>query len=108
MSRKPKRKSDLNSASDVLQSLIGDVQSPLGNSFQRYKLSRKWPEIVGEAISENSKPVSFYKGILYVWAKNSAWLHQLNYMKDHIRDKVNSHVGHEWTSEVRFKLDQRP
>jgi len=102
-----KRKSDLTAASDVLQGLFEMRKGPMADSFQRFKLTRQWPEIVGETIGENTKPVSFYKGTLYIQAANSAWMQQLVFMADQIKENINKFVGKDWVKQVRFKLDDR-
>ena len=107
--KKPRRKrnSDLTAASDVLQGLFENSKTPMSDSFQRFKLGRQWPQIVGEKIAKYTKPVSFYKGTLYVQAASSAWMQQLIFMADPMKKKINDFVGEEWVKQVRFKLDDR-
>ena len=103
MSRK---KSQLTTSCDVLQVLFENGKSPISDQFLRWKLWRKWPEIVG-TISEHSKPVGFDRGTLIVWAENSTWLQHMIFFRDVIKDNVNKFVGRDWVQRVHLTLDAR-
>ena len=50
-------KSDLISATDVLQTLLDGSKLPLSHAYQVWKLRRHWKDVVGETISEHSRPL---------------------------------------------------
>ena len=101
------RPSQLLQASDVLQGLLQNGKSPLADQFQRWRIWRSWPEIVGKTISENSYPVSYDRGLMCVFVKNSAWLQELSFLSGSICKKINDHLGYQWVQQIRFTLDRR-
>ena len=101
-----RKKADLNNATDVLESVLLNNKSPLSDQFMRWKLWRKWPEVVGPTISAQSMPVGFVQGTLYVWVKNAVWMNEMLFLAGPIRDKVNAFVEMGWVQQVRFTLNQ--
>jgi hypothetical protein len=51
--------------------------------------------------------VGFSRGMLYLWVRNSTWMQQLTFMKDHIRLSINQKLGKEFVKNIRFTLDRR-
>jgi predicted nucleic acid-binding Zn ribbon protein len=105
--RKPKRAAHLTAAADVLQSLLANSKSELGDGFVRWRLEQQWSEVVGDTIAENTVPCAFENGILHIWVKHPVWMQQLSFFQDEIRQKVNKHVGRSWAKKVRFTLSRR-
>ena len=97
----------LQEASDVLQGLLQNSKSQLSDGFQRWRLEQHWNSIVGQTIAEQTLPVAFDKGILFIWVRHSAWMQQLWYFQDAIKDKVNEHLGRDWVRGVKFTLSRR-
>jgi predicted nucleic acid-binding Zn ribbon protein len=104
-SKKPKGK--LSIGSEVLQSLFENGKSPLSDQFLRWKLWAKWEEVVGPTISKNAEPVGFQRGVLIVWVKNSTWMQQMIFMKDHMREAINQKFNNNFVKYIRFTLDRR-
>ncbi len=52
-------------------------------------------------------PVGYDKGTLFIWVKNSAWMHHLQFMKDSIQEKVNEHLGKPFVKRIRLTLDRQ-
>jgi hypothetical protein len=106
---KPKserRKGALNQATDVLEGVLLSNKSPLSDQFMRWKLWRKWADVVGPTISAQSMPVGFVNGMLYVWVKNAVWMNEMLFLAGPIREKVNAFVEKNWVQQVRFTLNQ--
>ncbi len=101
------RKSELTPAADVLQSLFEDGKSPLSDQFVRWRLWSKWVEFVGPTIAQNTEPVGYNRGTLWIWVKNSTWMQQLVFMKDHIKQNINTQLRRHYVEEVRFTLNKR-
>lgn len=104
-SKKPKGK--LSIGSEVLQSLFENGKSPLSDQFLRWKLWAKWEEVVGPTISKNAEPVGFQRGVLIVWVRNSSWMQQMIFMKDHMREAINHKFNNNFVKYIRFTLDRR-
>lgn len=106
MDSKPKPKSKLSLGSEVLQSLFENGKSPLSEQFMRWKLWAKWEEVVGPTIAQNAEPVGFQRGVLFVWVRNSAWMQQMVFMKDQIRDTINKKFDSNFVKYIKFTLDR--
>lgn len=107
MSESNKPKSKLTLGSQVLQALFENGKSPLSVQFIRWKLWRKWPEIVGPTISQNCEPVGYRQGVLFLWVKSSSWMQQMVFMREPMMKKINDHLQMRYVSEIRLTLDRR-
>lgn len=107
MSDQNKPKSKLTLGSQVLQALFENGKSPLSVQFIRWKLWRKWPEIMGPTIAENCEPVGYKQGVLFLWVKNSTWMQQMVFMRDPMTKKINDHLKMRYVTEIRLTLDRR-
>ncbi len=100
------KKKKLSLGSEVLQSLFENGKTPLSEQFMRWKLWAKWEEVVGPTIAKNAEPVGFQRGVLIVWVRNSTWMQQMIFMKDHIRDTINQKFDNNFVKYIRFTLDR--
>lgn len=103
---KPKRKSDLQTASKVLQRVLGNGKSALSDQFLRWKIWRFWPGIVGATLARYCEPVGYDRGKLFIWVKSSARMQEIRFFEETLREKVNEHVGSNWVRYIRFTLDR--
>ncbi len=94
-------------SSEVLQALFENGKSELSIHFLRWKLWKRWPEFVGETIAEASEPVSYYRGTLYLWVKNAAWMQQLVFMREPMKDTINKKLQKEYVREIRLTMDRK-
>jgi len=106
-SKKDRSKTDLLSASKVLQTVLANGKSPLSDQFLRWKIWRFWPQIVGETMAKYSEPVGYDKRRLYIWVKSSSRMQEIRFFEHTLKKKVNDHVGREWVRSIRFTLDRR-
>ncbi len=107
MNSENKPKGKLSVGSEVLQRLFENGKSPLSEQFLRWKLWAKWEEVVGPTIAKNAEPVGFQRGVLYVWVRNSSWMQQMIFMKDHIQNSINTKFDNNFVKYIRFTLDRR-
>lgn len=101
------KRKKLSAGSEVLQSLFENGKSPLSVQFIRWKLWKKWPEYVGETIAQASEPVGYLRGVLYVWVKHSAWMQQLVFMREHMKDSINKKLNQQYVYEIRLTMDRK-
>lgn len=124
--RKPKFKT----SAEVLQSLLsGRGKTPLGitkdaggssswkkqdsgvdhiaDQFFRWKLWMNWKDVVGPTTSQCCEPVAYHQGVLTLWAKNSTWMTQLNFMSETIKNSINQKVGSVMVKEIRVTMDRK-
>jgi len=111
-SKKPGRQAHLMAAADVLQVLLQNSKSSLSDGFLRWRLEQQWPDVVGATIAQQTLPVAYDKGTLFIWVRHPTWMQQLWYFQDVIRDKVNQHFeasgkATQWCRQVQFTLSRR-
>lgn len=94
-------------ASDVLQSLLQNGKSALGEQFIRWRVWNSWGEIVGPQVAQHTLPVSFLKGELYVWVDHPARMQELTFCVVPIAKKINAFCGKRWVKKIRFTLDRK-
>lgn len=102
-----RKNSDPTAAADVLQVLLQNSKSQLSDGFLRWRLEQQWAEVVGTTIAEQTLPAAFERGTLHIWVKHPAWMQQLWFFQETIKEKVNKHLGKTWAKQVRFTLSKR-
>lgn len=107
MSFKPPRDSNLTTSAEVLQALFENGKSPLSGPFLRWKIWKKWPELVGPTIASASEPVAFRDGTLAVWVKSAAWMQQLVFAREQMRVTLNQKLGMDLVQNIQLTLDRR-
>ena len=63
-----------------------------------------WDRAVGETIAQNAQPAAFKGKILLVHVSSSVWLHQLQFVKQDLIEKVNDACGRRLVEEIKFKI----
>lgn len=92
----------LKSAASVLQGLFENSKSPLSTGFQRYRLEQQWGQVVGKNIASFSRPVDYQAGLLTVAVNNASLMTELQFFRQEIITKVNTHIGKMWVKKLRF------
>jgi len=67
----------------------------------------KWREIMGAGIADNSEPVGYQRGTLYLWVKSAAWMQQMHFMKQQMKDVIAKKFHPTFVRDIRFTLDRR-
>ena len=63
-----------------------------------------WESAVGDVIAKNAKPEAFKGKLLLVLVNSSPWMHQLQFLKKDIINKVNQALGKELVQDIKFKI----
>jgi len=105
---KPKFKT----AAEVLKSLLdgqgnSNISGAVSDNFLRWKLWLNWKDVVGPTLSEQCEPVSYHRGLLWIWVKNSVWMQQMTFMSTHIKSAIDQNYKNGYVKEIRFTLDRR-
>ena len=66
----------------------------------------QWDQVVGEKIAANAQPAAFKGSMLIVNVSSSVWLHQLQFEKAEIIDKLNEAFGKKLVDDIRFKVGE--
>jgi hypothetical protein len=61
----------------------------------------RWEEFVGAEIAGHARPSSLRDGVLRVRADSPVWAHELGYLREEIKGRVNASLGHPVVAEVR-------
>jgi predicted nucleic acid-binding Zn ribbon protein len=86
----------------VLESIIDQCRS--NSSGGILHLVRVWEKVVGPPISENATPFAVKGSLLLVHVSSSAWLHQLQFLKAELLEKLNRGLRNERIEEIKFKI----
>ena len=63
-----------------------------------------WAPTVGPVLAENAQPAAFKGRLLLVHVSSSVWLHQLQFMKLELIEKVNAACGKKLVEDITFKI----
>lgn len=91
---------------DILQQVLKRQKIPF--FFEDQALRRIWHQAVGPQISAQTSPQHIKRGILYVKVATSVWMHQLQFLKDEIREKLNLLSGGVSISALHFSIGEIP
>ncbi len=100
-------RSKFNTSAEVLQKLLEDKAGPVSDQFMRWKMWLNWKDIVGSTVGENTEPIAYHRGTLWLWVKNSVWMHQMSFMLEPIITSVNQKYKAGFVKEIRLTLDRR-
>lgn len=75
--------------------LVRGVLSRYGveTALREHRLVTEWDAIVGPRVSARAWPDGLRKGVLYVRVTNSAWLHELGFLREALVREANKIVG---------------
>ena len=83
---------------DVLKTLRPEADGGLVRVWQL------WDEVVGRTIAENARPAAFKGRLLLVHVASSPWIHQLQFLKKDIIEKLNAALGQDLIKDIKFKI----
>lgn len=53
----------------------------------------EWDTIVGATLARHAQPVRMRRGVLVVSVDSSEWMHELQFLKHDLRDRLNEKLG---------------
>lgn len=68
------------------------------------KVWNLWNSAVGDVVAENTKPAAFKGRLLLVHVVSSTWMHQLQFLKTDIIERLNDALGKDMVGEIKFKI----
>lgn len=96
------KKSPLTPVGEILEKTLKSL--PVTESFRVYPIWKNWETLVGPAVALKTSP-DFVRGkILFVSVENSVWLHQLNFEKGALLEKISALHPDEEITDIRFRL----
>ncbi|ORU01136.1 Zn-ribbon-containing protein [Anaerovibrio sp. JC8] len=94
------KKGKLEKLNIILPQIVKSMS--IGREFSSHMLMYYWPRIVGQHISENVSPVKLEFKKLFLYTSHPIWATQLSYMKDELKDKINSFMGEYLVEDLIF------
>ena len=61
-----------------------------------------WDAVVGEKVSQNTKPISVEHGVITVSVSNPTWRQELLFKQQDIIKQLNNKLGKNTIKEIRF------
>ena len=58
-------------------------------------------------MAQASEPVGYQNGVLFVWVKNAAWMQQLVFMREPMKETINKKLQTNYVSEIRLTMDKK-
>lgn len=95
----------------------GEMGSMIARLFREQKreghlllnaLRQHWPAIVGEKLGRVTWPLRMEGHTLWVAAKDSAWVYELQFLKAELLDSVRTWLAAETVQDMRFRLGRMP
>ena len=102
MKNRRKKQKELIPLGTVLPNLLKSIRT--GSDAQLVEVWELWDGVVGETISKNARPAAFKGKLLLVEVSSSTWMHQLQFLKADIIEKINDAFGKELVEEIKFKI----
>lgn len=68
------------------------------------KVRQVWDSVVGDVIAQNAKPAAFKGRLLLVHVASSTWVHQLQFLKADIIEKLNQELDRPQVDDIKFKI----
>jgi len=89
-----------------IRNILDEVLKPYRSKpdFELKEVWGLWDEAVGKIIAQNARPASFKGKLLIVHVTSSAWIHQLQFLKNDMITKLNTALGKPLIEEIKFKI----
>jgi hypothetical protein len=94
------RESQPNSIGEVLERIFQRLDPPDRRGI--YRIWSFWADEVGEAIAARAQPAGYHRGILSVRVTSHAWMQELQFLKEDIRQRLNTRLGREQIRDIYF------
>ncbi|PID39990.1 MAG: hypothetical protein CR984_05535 [Proteobacteria bacterium] len=86
----------------VLDTILNQCRSD--NAGGIAYLRRVWEAAVGRPICDNATPFAVKGNLLLVHVSSSVWLHQLQFLKSELLEKLNLCLANGKITDIKFKI----
>lgn len=70
--------------------------------LQAFEVWNFWNDAVGEALARRAQPSGYRNGVLFVTVAAHAWMQELQFMKEELRQRLNAQLGSEMIRDIDF------
>jgi len=102
--RRAKRSSEPQGIGSVLEELGRGRRLAAGLALGR--LARRWREVVGERLADESAPLRLDGGLLLVRVSSAAWATQVRFLADAVAKEANSVLGSQVVRTVKVVVGE--
>ena len=88
----------LTRAGSVLTELVARLE--FRDRLQQYSVFPFWAEVVGPDLARRTEPLRIEEGKLFIRVDGSAWMQELQFLKDEIRERLNARAGANLVREI--------
>ncbi len=88
---------------ETLERLVDNLGAPPVSTLSR--LGERWPEVVGPALAEATRPVELVDGVLTVACSDGALAAQVSWMEAQIRERFDEVFGPGQLQRVRARVE---
>ena len=87
---------------DVLRAALARL--PAAAEIADYTVFTHWDAVVGPALAHHAQPRRMRRGVLLVEVDSVEWMHQIQFLKHDIRDRLNARLERACVREVFLVL----
>ncbi len=98
---KIKDNTSLTSLKDII-SLLRERGLPFDSNNEQ--LCKTWKNVVGEQVSQHTRPVWIKNRLLMVEVSSPIWIQELRYREEEIKRRFNDMLGRDAIKKIRFKV----
>jgi len=91
---------------DLLQKIMGKHYGEIHPQSKR--LAVLWNKAVGPVIAAQTRPEKLVRDTLTVKVNSTVWMHQLQFLKQEILEKLNSNRQEDLIKQIRFIMNTNP
>jgi predicted nucleic acid-binding Zn ribbon protein len=66
---------------------------PTSTGLVHYPIWAEWSAVVGPTIAAHAKPAQLRRGVLVVMVDGPEWMHELQYVKRDVCERLNARLG---------------
>ncbi|MFH1387172.1 MAG: DUF721 domain-containing protein [bacterium] len=88
---------------EKLADIFGQLEVLGLPAVKNCKLTKIWPEVVGENVRNSTEAIKIKDRVLHVSTKSSVWAQELSLLKQGLIEKFNLQAGEEVIVDIRFK-----
>jgi len=96
----PRRRSHPDRVADALRQVVQRIDPD--RRLAAYRVWTFWADAVGPAVAAHAEPASFRDGVLSVRVAGAAWMQELQFMQQELRERLNERLGAPLIRDVYF------
>ena len=93
---------ELTTLGDALRAALSRL--PSGSELASFPIWTDWADVVGTAIARHARPRRLRRGVLVIEVEGAEWMHELQYLKQDLRVRLNERLGRAAIREIFLVL----